>query len=69
LVAERAGSSRIEFTHPILAATGDSDVAAVRRAQANQFEARRAADANREAILKRRVRAAPFPDRWLRSPA
>ena len=60
LVAERAGSSRIEFTHPILAAAGDPDVAAVRRAQANQFEARRAADANREAILDQRVEQLHF---------
>jgi HlyD family secretion protein len=55
LVAERAGIPEIEFTHPILAAADDPDVAAVRRAQANQFEARRAADGSREAILNQRV--------------
>jgi HlyD family secretion protein len=55
LVAERAQARQIEFTHPILAVVNGSAVAAARRAQANQFEARRAADANREAILNQRI--------------
>jgi HlyD family secretion protein len=55
LVAERASAAAIEFTHPILADPADPEVAAARRAQANQLEARRAADANREAILGQRI--------------
>jgi HlyD family type I secretion membrane fusion protein len=55
LIAERASAARIEFTHPILTDTADPKVAAARRAQANQLEARRAADANREAILGQRI--------------
>jgi HlyD family secretion protein len=55
LVAERAAAPAIEFTHPILADQADPEVAAARRAQANQLEARRAADANREAILGQRI--------------
>ena len=55
LVAERASAAAIEFSHPILADRADPKVAAARRAQANQLEARRAADANREAILGQRI--------------
>jgi HlyD family secretion protein len=55
LVAERAAAPAIEFTHPILADQADPEVAAARLAQANQLEARRAADANREAILGQRI--------------
>jgi HlyD family secretion protein len=55
LVAERASAAKIAFTHPILADAADPEVAAARRAQANQLEARRAADANREAILGQRI--------------
>jgi HlyD family secretion protein len=55
LVAERASAAEIAFIHPILADAADPKVAAARRAQANQLEARRAADANREAILGQRI--------------
>jgi HlyD family secretion protein len=55
LVAERASAAAIAFIHPILADAADPKVAAARRAQANQLEARRAADANREAILGQRI--------------
>jgi HlyD family secretion protein len=55
LRAERADAAEIRFDHPILADAGAPEVAAVRAAQVNFFETRRAAEANREAIQAQRI--------------
>ena len=55
LRAERADAGQIRFDHPILSDAEAPAVAAVRAAQANFFETRRAAEANRAAIQGQRI--------------
>jgi HlyD family secretion protein len=55
LRAERSDADKIRFDHAILADAGAPEVAAVRVAQVNFFQTRRAARANREAILVQRI--------------
>jgi HlyD family secretion protein len=55
LRAERAEAAEIRFDHAILAAAEAPPVAAARAAQVNFFWTRRAAKANREAILAERI--------------
>jgi HlyD family secretion protein len=55
LRAERSDAEEIRFDHAILADAGAPEVAAVRAAQVNFFETRRAAEANREAIQAQRI--------------
>jgi HlyD family secretion protein len=55
LRAERSDAEEIRFDHAILGDAGAPEVAAVRAAQVNFFETRRAARANREAILVQRI--------------
>jgi HlyD family type I secretion membrane fusion protein len=55
LRAERADAAEIRFDHAILADAEAPAVAAVRAAQVNFFQTRRAAGANREAIQAQRI--------------
>jgi HlyD family secretion protein len=55
LRAERADAAQIRFDHAILADAKAPAVAAVRAAQVNFFQTRRAAEANREAIQAQRI--------------
>jgi HlyD family secretion protein len=55
LRAERADAAEIRFDHAILADAEAPPVAAVRVAQVNFFQTRRAAEANREAIQAQRI--------------
>jgi HlyD family secretion protein len=55
LRAERNGAEEIRFDHAILADASAPAVVAVRTAQLNFFQTRRAAEANREAIQGQRI--------------
>ena len=55
LHAERADAPEVRFDHPILADALAPAVAAVRAAQMNFFQTRRAAEANRAAIKAQRI--------------
>jgi len=55
LRAERSGAEEIRFDHAILADVSAPAVVAVRTAQVNFFQTRRAAEANREAIQGQRI--------------